>query len=75
MLSWIIYINNQYKIHKKLKEQNSSYLKRMDWRYNNRRYINTKFMYGWHLIEAKREGMFILELERFINKEYLRGRP
>ena len=61
-------------MHKKPKEQNSSYLKRIDWKYNNRRYINAEFMHKWHLIKAKREGMLTLELGRFINKECFRGR-
>ena len=61
-------------MYKKLKEQNSSYLKRIDWKYNNKRYINAKFMHRWHLIEAKREGMLTLKLRKFINKECLRDR-
>jgi len=62
-------------MYRRLKEQNSSYLKRTDWKYNNRRYINAEFMYRWHLIEAKRKGILTLKLGRFINKECLRGRP
>ena len=46
----------------------------MDWEYNNKRYINIEFIYRQYLIEAKREGILILELGRFINKEYFRGR-
>ena len=31
-------------------------------------------MHRWHLIKAKREGILILKLGRFINKEYLKGK-
>ncbi len=61
-------------MHKRLKEQNRSYLKRIDWELDNKRYINTEFIYRWHLIEAKREGILTLELGRFLNKECLKGR-
>ena len=61
-------------MHKWPKKQNSSYLKRTDWKYDNKRYINVKFIYRWYLIKAKREGIFTLKLGRFINKEYLKGR-
>ena len=61
-------------MYRQLKKQNSSYLKRIDWELDNKRYINTKFMYKWHLIEAKREGILTLKPRRFINKECLRGR-
>ncbi len=61
-------------MHRQLKEQNSSYLKQTDWEYDNKRYINAEFMYRWHLMEAKREGMLTLKPGRFINKECLKGR-
>ena len=61
-------------MHKRLKEQNSSYLKRIDWKYNNKRYINAEFIYRQHPTKVKREGMLTIELRQFINKEYLRGR-
>ncbi len=74
MLLWIAYIDDQCGIHRRPKEQNSSYLKRTDWRYDDRRYINAKFMHRWHLIKAKKEKMLTLKLERFINEKCLRGR-
>ena len=46
----------------------------MDWELDNKRYINAEFMYKWHLIGDKKDGMLTLELGRFINKECLRGR-
>ena len=46
----------------------------MNWELDKKRYINIEFMYKWHLIEAKRERMLTLELGRFLNKEYLKGR-
>ena len=46
----------------------------MDWELDDKRYINTEFIYKWHPIEAKREGIITLKLGRFINKECLRGR-
>ena len=61
-------------MYKQLKEQNSSYLKRADWELNNKRYINAEFMYRWHPIETKREGILTLKLGKFINKESLKGR-
>ena len=61
-------------MYKRLKEQNSSYLKRTDWKYDNRRYINTEFMHKWHLIGDKRDRMLTLEPRRFMNKECLRAR-
>ena len=61
-------------MYKQPKEQNSSYLKRTDWEYNNKRYINAEFMHKWHLIEAKKEKMLTLELGRFMNKKCLKGR-
>ena len=73
-LLWIVYINNQCGIYRRLKEQNGSYLKRNNWELDNKRYIKVEFMHRWYLIEAKREGIFTLELGRFLNKEYLRGR-
>ena len=74
MLLWIAYIDDQYGIYKRPKEQNSSYLKRTDQKYNNKRYINAKFIYRQYPIKAKREGMLTLKLGRFINKKYLKGR-
>ena len=67
-------MDNQCGIYKRLKEQNRSYLKRIDWELDNKRYINIEFMHGWNPIEVKREGIVTLELGRFLNKEYLRGR-
>ncbi len=61
-------------MYKRLKKQNGSYLKKIDWELDNKRYINIEFMHKWYLIEAKRERMFILELGRFLNKKCLRGR-
>ena len=74
MLLWIVYIDNLYKIYTALKASNTRYLKRIDWKYDNRRYINAKFMYRWYPIEAKREGMLTLKPRKFINKECLKGR-
>ena len=31
-------------------------------------------MHKWHPIKAKREGMITLELGRFLNKEYFKGK-
>ena len=32
MLSWIVYVDDHYKIYKMLKIKNSKFLKRMDWK-------------------------------------------
>ena len=61
-------------MHRQLKEQNSNYPKRIDWKYNNKRYINAEFMHKWYLIKIKQEKMLTIKPGRFINEKCLRGR-
>jgi hypothetical protein len=48
MLLWIAYIDDFYKIHAALKASNVKYLKRIDWRPEEQRYKDAKFIHKWH---------------------------
>ena len=39
----------------------------MDWELDDKRYINTEFIYKWHPMEAKREGILIFSIRNRIN--------
>ena len=47
----------------------------MDQELDDKRYINTEFIYRQHLVKTKRKKIFTLKPGRFINKECLKGRP
>jgi len=49
MLSWIACVNNLCKIYAALKASNTRYPERMDWRLEEKRYRDVKFIYRWHL--------------------------
>jgi len=52
-LLWIVYVNDEYKMHKILKVRNYKYLVRMYWMPSELKYRNAEFMYGWHLTEEQ----------------------
>ena len=55
-----------------LKIKNSRFLKRMDWK-GEERYQNAKFMHGWYLILEQILGELIMEPRRFLTEICLRG--
>ncbi len=73
MLSWIACVDNLCKIHAALKISNTRYLKRTNWRLEKQRYRDAKFMHRWHPILNQNEGELIMELERFLIKECIKG--
>ena len=45
MLSWIVYIDDNFNMHKALKKRNYKYLVRMYWMPSELKYRNIKFMH------------------------------
>ena len=60
-LAQIVYINNYYNIYKALKEKNYKYLVRIYQMPSKLKYRNTKFIYGWHLIEKQQVKIIMME--------------
>jgi len=48
-LSWIVYIDNEYKMHRVLKVKNHKYLVRIYWMLSETKYRNANYIYRWHL--------------------------
>ena len=48
MLSWIVYVDDYYKIYAAPKASNIRYLKKMDQRLKEQKYKNAKFIYRQH---------------------------
>ena len=59
-------------MYKMLKVKNSRFLKRMDWK-GEERYWNVKFMYSWYLISEQTLRELIIKLGRFLIKICFRG--
>jgi len=61
-------------MYKTPKVRNYKYLVRMYWMPSELKYKNTKFMHRWHLTKEQQVKAIIMELGRFLTKEYLNGR-
>ena len=66
-------MDNYYKMYKMPKVRNSRFLKRMDWK-GEERYWNAKFIYSWHPISEQILKELAIEPGRFLIKIYFRGR-
>jgi len=47
-LLWIVYIDNEYEIHKVLKVRNYKYLVKIYWILSKAKYRNADYIYRWH---------------------------
>ena len=52
ILAWIAYINNMCNMYRTPKDKYRKYLIRMYWIIDERRYKDTKYIHGWHLVEV-----------------------
>src|SRR6266702_7104367 len=73
-LLWIVCVDDYCEIYKMPKVKNSRFLKRMDWK-GEERYWNVKFMYSWYLTSEQTPEELIIEPRRFLIEICLRGRP
>jgi len=72
-LLWIIYVDDECEMHRVPKVKNYKYLVRMYWMPSEAKYRNTDYMHGWHPTEKQQVGAIIMELGKFLTKEYLNG--
>ena len=72
-LLWIACADNLYKTYAILKASNTRYLKRIDWRLEERRYKDVKFMHRWYLTPNQNEKELTIKSKRFLTEECIRG--
>ena len=73
MLLWIACVDNLYKIYVALKANNARYLKRINWRLEEKRYRDAKFIYRWYLILKQNDRELMIKPRRFLTEECIKG--
>ena len=52
ILLWIAYVDDTYNIYRAPKDRNRKYLLRIYWALEEKRFRDTKYIHGWHLVEV-----------------------